>query len=101
LYTILGMLGKVMSNRLIFIKSNDELNPILVGLSSIRISIGLPLLKWYKTDNTASNRGLWTKYFPELKNNIVPPVLPNESLGYVLIRDENYLYITSNTSLLN
>lgn len=100
-YTIVGMLGKVVSSRLTFTKSNDELNPILSGLSGIRGSMGLPSVKRYETDNAAGDGGLWTKHFPELKNNVVPPILPDQSLGYATIKNEDFLYITSSISLSN
>ena len=38
-----------------FTKSNDELSPILHGLSSIQQNIGILELKQYETDNDAGD----------------------------------------------
>ena len=74
---------------------------MLSGLSTIRGSMGLPLVKRCEIDNAAGDRCLWTKKFPELKNNVMLPILPDKSLGYATIKDEDFLHITSFISLSN
>ena len=96
-YTIVSMLGQVVSSRLTFTKSNEELDPILHGLSSIRNEMGTSDLKRHETDNAAGDGNLWKKCFPELKKNIRPP-LELANLGYATIKDDDFIYVTSNNA---
>ena len=57
------MLGKVVSSRLTYTKSNEELDPILVGLSNIRKNMGISEMKCYETDNAAGDGNLWKNIF--------------------------------------
>ena len=60
------MSGKVVSSRLIFTKSNEELSPILSGLSNARKDMAMPELKRYEKDNVVGDGNPWKKYFYEL-----------------------------------
>ena len=89
------MLGKVASSRLTFTKSNEELNPILVGLTKLRSNMGLPEVKRYETDNAAGDRILWKKHFLELRKDVVEYVPLNLNLGFAYIDDKDYKIINS------
>ena len=62
-YTVVNILEKIVSRRLTFTKSNDELESILTGLYNISKSISIEKLKQYETENTSSNSNLWKKIF--------------------------------------
>ena len=66
-YTIVGIIGKVLSSRLTFKRSNVELDPILVGLSKIRNNMGIPNLKRSETDNAADDGNLCKNKFQIFK----------------------------------
>ena len=100
-YTIVSMLGKVSSSRLTFTKSNDELSPMLHGLSSIRQNMGIPELKRYETDNAAGDGNLWKSHFPELEKDVIEPAFADKSLGCASISDNDFIYMSILSALNN
>ena len=93
-YTVTSMLGQVVSSRLTFTKSNEELDPVLKGLATICSNMGVSDLKRYETDNAAGDGNLWARHFPELKKNVHQSIQLNDT-RYATINDDNYIYITN------
>ena len=54
-HKINGMLDKIVSSRLMFPKSNEELSPILIELSDIRKRMGVPESKTHEPDKAAGD----------------------------------------------
>ena len=100
-HAISRILVKIVSKRLIFTKSNEELSPILTGLSYIRKYMGTSELKTYETDNFAVDGNLWKKNFPELENDVVVPVVIDENLGNATMSNDDFTYFTRITALNN
>ena len=62
-YTIMRMLSQVVSSRLKFTKSNEELDLVLYGLSIIRNYMSTLDLKRHETCNAAEDGIVWTENF--------------------------------------
>ena len=99
--TIVSMLGKVASSRLTFTKSNEELDPILLGLTKLRSNMRLQDAKRHETDDATGDGNLWKKHFPELRKDVVEHVLPNSNLGFACINDQDCIHISSMNALNN
>lgn len=95
------MLGKVVSSKLTFTKNNNELDPILVGLSKIQDNMGMPDLKRNETDNAVGDGNLWKKHFPELRKDVVKYIPRNSNLDFASINDNDYIYMSSSNTVHN
>ena len=100
-YRNISILGKVVSSRLTFAKSNEELDPILVRLTKLRTNMRLPEVKRYQTNNATRDRNLWKKYIPELPKNILEYIPPNSNLGFTSINDKDCIFISWMNTLNN
>ena len=94
----MSILSQVVSSRLIVINSNEELDLVSCGLSSIRNDMITSDLKRHETDNAARYGILCTKNFTELKKNI--RALPEiADLRYATIKDECFIFISNKNAV--
>jgi len=93
-YNIMSLAGQVSSLRLTFGKSNDELEPVLSDLKTVRHSIGINSLERFETDNIKGDGGLWMKTFPELKAGVCEPdPQPFTDTNSFVLEEKQYQYI--------
>ena len=96
-YTVTSLQGLININRLTYTKSNAEIDPVIKLYRDVRLNVGQEKLKRYESDG-GMDKSLWTKYFPEL-NEDVRPYVPEAADGLIqaIINETEYIELTSVT----